>query len=255
MREFNNPLDPDSKNYISPSVEIISPQEGELINSTSLTVTWVGNKPEANEYRFRLVGYSEWSDWTNVTSVTFTYLDDGEYVFEIEVRYRGQNDIRKFVRSFKVDAVKGPTLKFYRLRNVVDSLGKDFTIQVWIEEVESFKRGSFKVYFNKSEILLMGVTKGDFVKGRGFEQVIAPDFNLQGAIDEANERGYVEIDTEIFATNSDLSSLSGSGDIVKLKFKVRALRSYLELRDIVLFGENGVKIDANPTPNAIVEVR
>lgn len=254
-RQFDNPLDPESKAYVPPSVEIISPNEGELISSTSVTITWNGNRPDANEYRFRLLEYSDWSDWSAITSATFSYLDDVEYKFEIEVRYKGQNDVRKFARIFKVDAVKGPTLKFYKLRNVVSSLNQDFTIQVWIEEVNKFKSGSFKVYFNKNELTFLGVEKGDFIKNSGFEQMIVPDFSLQKTIDEANNNGYVEITTEVLGTNPNLGSLSGSGDIIKLKFNVKANRSYLELRDIELIDEGGNKLVVNPTPSAIVEVK
>ncbi|CUT04145.1 hypothetical protein [Candidatus Chrysopegis kryptomonas] len=255
MKQFDNPLDPESAAYIPPSVEITSPGENEIVNSTSVTVSWIGNKPEANEYRYRLVGYSDWSQWTTLTSATFNYLDDVEYTFEIEVRYKGQNDVRRFSRKFKVDGVKGPTLKFYKLRNVLTSSGQEFTIDVWIEEVNRFKSGSFKVYFNPNEALLVSVSKGDYVRNSGFEQIITPDFSLQKTIDEANTKGYVEITTGILATSQGFVSLSGSGDIVKLKFVARAWSGRFQLRDIDLRDENGNKINVNPTPEAIYEVR
>lgn len=255
VRQFDNPLDPESKFYSPPSVEITNPQEGEVINSTSVTINWNGNRPDANEFRFRLVNYSDWSNWTNITGATFDYLDDVEYTFEIEVRYKGQSEIRKSTRKFKVDGVRGPTLKFYKLRNVASSTGQEITVQVWVEDVNKFKSGSFKVYFDKSALVFTGLEKGDFVRQSGLEQIILPDFNLQKTIDEANNKGYVEVTTGVLATGSALTSLSGSGDIVKLKFRVNAVRSYLELRDIELLDENGNKINVNPTPSAIVEVR
>ena len=144
-REFNNPLDPESLAYTPPSVEIVKPFENETISSTAVTIMWVGNKPEANEYRFRLVDYSDWSEWTTATSASFDYLDDAEYTFEIEVRYKGHTDVRKFSRKFKVDAINGPTLKFYKLKNIVN-LGGEFYVSVWVEEVINFK--SVQVLFS-----------------------------------------------------------------------------------------------------------
>ncbi len=255
MRQFDNPLDPEGSAYTPPSVEIISPNENQIVNSTSVTISWVGNKPEANEYRYRLVGYSDWSQWTTLTSATFDYLDDVEYTFEIEVRYRGQSDVRKFSRRFKVDGIKGPTLKFYKLKNVLTFSNQEFTIDVWIEEVSRFKSGGFKVYFNPSEALLVSISKGDYVRNSGFEQIITPDFSLQKTIDDANNKGYVEITTGILAKSQVSVSLSGSGDIVKLKFVAKALRGRFELRDIDLRDEDGNKINVNPTSGAIYEVR
>ncbi len=256
MKQFDNPLDPEGTAYTPPSVEITSPGENEIVNSTSVTVSWVGNRPEANEYRYRLIGYSDWSQWTTSTGVTFDYLDDVEYTFEIEVRYKGQNDVRRFSRKFKVDGIKGPTLKFYRLRNVLSSTNREFTLEVWIEEVNRFKSGSFKVYFNPNDVLLVSVSKGDYVVNSGFEQIIVPDFSLQKTIDDANKEGYVEITTGILAQTGQSSvSLSGSGDIVKLKFVAKALSGRFELRDIDLRDEDGNKINVTPTSDAIFEVR
>lgn len=255
VRQLDNPLDPESKFYVPPSVEIVNPQEGEIINSTSVTINWSGNRPDANEFRYRLLNYSDWSNWTTSTGATFDYLDDMEHTFEIEVKYRGQGEIRSFSRKFKIDGVRGPTLKFYKLRNVVSSAGQEITVQVWVEEVNKFKSGSFKVYFDKNAVTFTGIEKGDFIRQKGLEQIILPDFSLQRTIDDANNKGYVEVFTGVLATGSGATSLSGSGDLVKLKFRVNAIRSYVELRDIELVDEDGNRINVNPTPTAIIEIK
>ncbi|CUS76321.1 cohesin domain-containing protein [Candidatus Kryptobacter tengchongensis] len=254
-REFHNPLDPESPAYIPPSVEIVSPVENETINSTSVTILWFGNRPDVNEYRYRLIDYSDWSEWTNATSATFDYLDDVEYTFEIEVRYRGSTDVRRFSRKFKVDAVKGPTLKFYKLRNIV-KLGNEFYISVWIEDINKFKSAGFKVDFNKDVLSFLSLQEGEFVLRSGLGQVIVPDFSLQRFIDEVNSKGEIEVTTGVFGNTSVGSSLSGSGEIIKFKFKAKEIgEGYFELKDVNVLDEDGNSVMILQTPKAYVKVR
>ncbi len=255
--EFKNPLDPESEAYEPPSVMITSgPAENEQINSTEVTFTWSGNKPGLNEFRYRLYGYSdEWSSWGTSTSARFDYLDDASYRFEIETRYRGGNDIRSVSRNFRVDAVKGPTLKLYKLKNLVQQ-GSEFTVQVWIEDISKFKTGSFRVEFDKSKISLVSVRNGDFVSSSGLGQIIVPDFSLTDIINQANTKGSFEVTTGVLALNSAVLSLSGSGEIIKLSFKASSKGiGYIRLKDIDLRDESGNKINVLETPGAYVEVK
>ena len=255
-REFNNPLDPESSTYTPPSVEIVSPAENETVSSPTVTISWRGNRPDVNEYRFRLVGYSDWSEWTSAMSTTFDYLDDVEYVFEIEVRYRGRADVRKFSRKFRVDAVKGPTLKFYRLRNIVN-LGSELYISVWIEDVNRFKSAGFKVKFRKDVLDFLSLQRGDFVSSSGLEQMIVPDFSLQRVIDEVNSKGEIEITTGVLGrTSTGPFSLNGSGEIVGLRFRAKNMgEGYFELKNVSVLDEDGNFLAISPTPIAYVKVK
>jgi len=254
-REFNNPLDPESLAYTPPSVEIVKPFENETISSTAVTIMWVGNKPEANEYRFRLVDYSDWSEWTTATSASFDYLDDAEYTFEIEVRYKGHTDVRKFSRKFKVDAINGPTLKFYKLKNIVN-LGGEFYVSVWVEEVINFKSVQFEVKFDKDKLSLLSVQKGNYVVSRGLDQIVVPDFSLQKVLDEVNNSGKIGISTGVLATSgAGPVSLNGSGEIIKLKFRAKGGgHSYLKFENITMLNSNGDVILINPPDMAYVKV-
>jgi hypothetical protein len=237
VRNLDNPVDPESSAYEPPSVTILQPGEGDTMKTTAVLVLWEGNNPRANEFRYRLVDYSDWTDWVTYNSALFDYLDDVNYRFEIEVRYKSQSDIKKFIRNFSVDAIKGPTLKFYRLRNVV-SIDSEFTVGVWVEDVSRLKRVKFKIDFDNVRISLLSVDRGRYVSEKGFDQSV--EFNASTN----------EVSTEFSG------GISGSGEVIKLKFKGKDKGiSYLEIKEIELRDENGELINPTQTERALVEIK
>ncbi len=237
VRNLDNPVDPESEAYEPPSVTILQPGEGDTLTTNSVLILWEGNNPRANEFRFRLLDYSDWTDWTTYNSAFFDYLDDVGYRFEIEVRYKSQNDIRKFVRNFSVDAIKGPTLKFYKLKNVI-GIDSQFTVGVWVEDVSGLKRAKFKIDFDSVKVSLLSVDRGGYASEKGIDQSFA--FNPSTK----------EIITEFSG------GISGSGEIIKLKFKGKDRGvSYLDLKEIELTGENGELVNPKPTERALIEIK
>ena len=236
VRNLDNPVDPESSAYEPPSVTILQPEEGDTLTTNAVLVLWEGNNPRANEFRYRLIDYSNWTEWVTYNSVLFDYLDDVSYRFEIEVRYKSQSDIKKFVRNFSVDAIKGPTLKFYKLRNVV-GIDSQFTVGVWVEDVSQLKRSKFKIDFDSVKLSLLSVDRGAYPSERGVEQTIA--FNPSTR----------EINTEFSG------GISGSGEIIKLKFRGRDKGvSYLEMNGIEITDENGEIINPQ-AERALVEIK
>ncbi len=224
VKEFENPLDPESPNYKPPSVQILEgPSEGGIVSNNTVTFRWAGNVPKGNEFRYRLVGYlgadfimyRDWTSWSTETSVTFDNLDDLLYKFELETRYIGQENVFKTSRRFRVEWITGPTVKFFKLKSEA-TVGSEFFVGLWIEEIGNFKSGSFKISFDKNIVEFKGVERGKFPQDNRLEQVIVPDFSLQKTLDEANNNGEINV-----ATGVMLSSLSSSTDPPYLKRKRR----------------------------------
>jgi len=164
-------------------------------------------------------------------------------------------DVRKFSRKFKVDAINGPTLKFYKLKNIVN-LGGEFYVSVWVEEVINFKSVQFEVKFDKDKLSLLSVQKGNYVVSRGLDQIVVPDFSLQKVLDEVNNSGKIGISTGVLATSgAGPVSLNGSGEIIKLKFRAKGGGdSYLKFENITMLNSNGDVILINPPDMAYVKV-
>jgi hypothetical protein len=266
-KEFSNPFDPTSPNYEPPSVKFISaPAENETISSSTVTFTWEGNS-DINLFRYSLVGYKGndsiiyqyWTNWSKSKSVTFDNLDDLTYVFRLQTKYEDRPEIAEIKRSFKVDGIKGPTLKFFKLKNDVLT-GNEFNIEVWLEDVQGFKSGSFKVKFDNSALRFVTLQKGRFPQDNRLDQVVVPDFGVQKVIDEANNKGEVEVTTGVMLSSSSLPTdppyLNGSGDIVVLRFRTLKTGQYsLHFGDVNILDYNGNQITLQQTKKAIVNVK
>ncbi len=267
-KELSNPFDPESPNYESPSVRFVSgPGQNETITTSTVSFSWQGNS-DINIFRYKLVGYKgndsiiyqDWTNWSKSKSVTFDYLDDLTYVFKLQTRYEDRPEIAEISSSFKVDWIKGPTLKFFKLKNDVLT-GSEFNIEVWLEDVQGFKSGNFKVRFDRNALKFVGVQRGKFPQENRLDQVIVPDFGVQKVVDEVNSKGEVEITTGVMLSSSSSPSdppyLNGSGDIVVLKFRALNITGQhsLEFGDVNILDYNGAQISIQQTKRAIVNVK
>ena len=134
--EFDNPIIPDDPTYEPPQTTIISgPAEGAVVDTHSVTFIWAGNQVDM-EFTYCLDG-GDWSAWSVDTSVTYTYQDEGDYLFEVMGRYlSGIEEETAVSRYYTIDDIHGPALWLQPRYQEVDQ-GGTFAIEVMLEEVEN----------------------------------------------------------------------------------------------------------------------
>ena len=132
--EFDNPIIPDDPNYEPPQTTIVAgPTEGAIIDSHAVTFTWQGNQ-DSMAFTYKL-NENSWSDWATDTAATFQYLDEGDYLFEVQGQYAsGVIEDTAASRSFTIDDIHGPALWLMpRYQEVVSS--GTFSVEVMLEDV------------------------------------------------------------------------------------------------------------------------
>lgn len=207
--DFNNPIDPGYPDFVELSVEITSgPDEGATLLNHTVSFTWASDTL-MQEYRYQLTG-RELSPWTDATSATFTFLDEGDYRFDLTGR-RDSGDQASDTARFVIDAVAGPALRFFPRQISVGSSGQ-FEIEVYAEEVDSLK--GFKLVIDYNPTILNWVdaqldTAG--LLGRSGGQIIR--FR---DIDSFN--GTITFDAVLVGGAS--RSVSGTGPLARLIFRV-----------------------------------
>lgn len=132
--EFDNPIIPDDPNYEPPQTTITSgPAEGAVVDNHTVTFAWTGNQ-ESMTFAYRL-NDGLWSTWSADTTVTYTYQDEGDYLFVVKGRYAsGVEEDTAASRSYTIDDIHGPALRLSPRYQEVAS-GNIFTVEVMLEEV------------------------------------------------------------------------------------------------------------------------
>ena len=132
--EWNNPTDPDLPTFVEPETIIDNgPLNDAVVNDHTVTFQFSGNE-NVVEYSWLLNG-SDWSDWNTVNSITFDYLDEGDYEFQVKGRYNDiEEDGSPALRVFTIDAVQGPALRFLP-RKVIIASDEIFSVDIIAEEV------------------------------------------------------------------------------------------------------------------------
>ena len=221
--EQDNPLDPGNPEFDPPTVTFISgPDDGETITTSDVTFVWDGNDL-ITEYRTKYNNDS-WAEWSNQTSVTFQYLDEGSYSFSIQGRYSTGDTSAVIANNFYVDAVQGPALMFYP-RARFSNVGWNVTFQILAEEVTSLTAAQFNVTFDPDKLEIISVIQGSLLQLSG-ESIFNVEFD--------NETGSLSVITA--ALGGDLPSADGTGALLELVLAIKATgTSILEFDGTELF--------------------
>ena len=245
----DNPLDPDNPSFIPPLTTIISgPSEGETLDTADMTFIWRGNRDDS-EFSFRL-GASEWSVWSDDTTVAYTYLDELEYLFEVKSRYlSGIEEEQPQSINFSVDAVEGPSFVIFNRYNVVGA-GESFTVNILAEEVKDLFAAQIIIDYDPLRLEVISVValdaETDFLRQNNAEVIMFSEFD--------NQTGQLNIDLGIW--NGDPAGVSGTGAMIEIHFI--ALNSGSTLlrfnRESQMRSPDNIQIIINDYPDGLVEI-
>lgn len=245
----DNPLDPGNPTFIPPLTSIISgPTEDETIDTANVTFKWRGNRDDS-EYSYRL-GELEWSDWSDDSTVLYTYLDELEYIFEVKSRYLSSiEEEQPQSVNFRIDAVQGPSFVIFNRHNVVEA-GETFTVDILAEEVSDFFAAKIIIDYDPLRLEVISVialdAETDFLRQNNAEVIMFSEFD--------NRTGRISIDLGIW--NGDPAGVSGTGAIIQIHFKALDSGSTL-LRfnqDSQMRSPDNIPIIINEFPVGLVEI-
>ena len=204
----DNPFDPGNPDYVDPEAEIISgPAEGEIVESTSVTLVWEGNE-SATEYRYKFDS-PNWSDWNAATSHTFDYLDEGNHSFEIQAKsVNGDEQPGSTLLDFEVDAVSGPAAIINPYRQFGNP-GDTLTYQIIAEEVTNLFAIECAVSINEDYLELSEVINGEVLTQWGGEALLIQEMTLSS------------LSLSMVAVEGTGSPFSGTTSIATLEIIIR----------------------------------
>lgn len=243
----DNPFDPGNPDYVGPEAEIISgPTEGEIVDSTSVTLVWQGNE-SATGYRYRFDGM-DWSEWDETISQTFDYLDEGNHYFEIQARsINGDLQANSTGLGFGVDAVAGASVVIYPyLQN--GSPGDTLIYAIMAEEVSDLFAVECQIGFNSDYLELIEVADGEILDEWGGEIL-----SIQDATNST-------VSTSLVAVEGSSISFTGTTSIITLYFRIKPLAASeagieaIEITDITYLNPILVDIVVNSSRIGVLNV-
>ncbi|MCH7573902.1 MAG: hypothetical protein IIA59_02140 [Candidatus Marinimicrobia bacterium] len=246
--EFDNPIIPDDPNYVPPLTTIVSgPAEGEVVDAHTVTFIWSGNQPGMS-FLYRLTG-SAWSDWTADTTVTFIYLDEGDYTFEVIGRYAsGIEEDPPTIRNYTIDDIHGPALWLApRFQSVIQ--GGSVTVEVMLEEVTNVLAVKAALAFNPAQLQVTSIEvyedSRSLLKSNGGTVIPFSSYD--------NSAGTITI--EVATATGSPAGVSGTGAIAKVTLTVTQSGQLVFGAASSLRDASNVTITILETAAAVVEVR
>ena len=245
--EFDNPVDPDNPDFEIPETTILSgPQEGEIVDTSSVTFSWEGNE-QAVEYAFQL-NEGGWSLWTKEPSITLNYLDEGDHYFQVKSRYISEDEDETPAEiNFTVDAVHGPALRVFPLLTTT-SVSQPTIIEIYMEEVENIMASEFSVSYNPLLVTVESVSKGELLSNYNGESVLI--YETQTVDSEAS------IIFDIGVATRGNAGLIGSGSIISIEFMPVSIGDFdVEILTESTFRDNNnLEIIVNQSKNGRFEI-
>jgi len=250
-----------------PFLEIIDgPQENEVVPQDKVVFAWRGNG-SGYTYKYRLLSldsdnfptiYQDWTTYSSsTTDVTYSNLDEGKFRFEVQAK-SGSVEPAPIKREFIIDAIKGPSLMFFKTKTTL-SVGTADSIDVWMEDVTGLAGFSIVIAFDKTKLNLVSASSGAYVIQKRFQQITVPDLSdTTYVLKSVNTTGKIEIASAFLTDLGSYpnKSISGSGKILNLVFKGLAKgTTALEITSIDLRDENGNVINSNAPKSGVVEIK
>ena len=202
----DNPLDEEGGDYIAPIIGLLDIVDGDILYSESIEFTWEGNEL-VTEYRYKYDSF-DWTEWSESTSATLSYLDEGDHQLAVQSRYLNGDTSYIASVSFVVDAVAGPALMFYPRRHFAQA-GETVTFQILAEEVTDLMMSEIHLEYDPAMLEIMSVSQGSFFQN-GQNSIFLYEVNT--------EVGAVQINTTLL--DGDNPAVSGTGDLAEIQVKL-----------------------------------
>jgi hypothetical protein len=242
----DNPFDPGNPDYVFPEAEIISgPTEGEIIESTSVTLVWQGNE-SATEYRYKFDSVT-WSDWDETTSQTFDYLDEGMHNLELQAQsINGDEQTIPTLLEFEVDAVAGPSALVYPYEQA-GSPGDTLIYQIVAEDVTDLFAVECLIVLD-DQLEIIETADGDLLSEWGGNPLVIMDL----------QPGHLNL--SIASVEGTNTAFTGSSTIVSLVVRIKpdasvnAFLNALTISDVIYLQPNLERIASIEVRAGIVNV-
>jgi hypothetical protein len=202
----DNPLDEEGGDYIAPIIGLLDIVDGDILYSESIEFTWEGNEL-VTEYRYKYDSF-DWTEWSESTSATLSYLDEGDHELAVQARYVNGDTSDVASVSFIVDAVAGPALMFYPRRHFAQA-GETVTFQIMAEEVTNLMMSEIHLEYDPAMLEIMSISQGSFFQN-GQNSIFLYEINT--------EAGAVQINTTLL--DGDSPAVSGTGDLAEIQVKL-----------------------------------
>ena len=219
-----------------------------FLDKSTISLSWEGNEFASDfSYRLEPLDYAKivgidtaWSEWSIDTSVTLTYLDEGNYIFYVKSRFNIETEQAAPVSiSFTVDAISGPALRMYPLYQAVSS-GSSCDIYLYVEDVENLVGMELDISYNTAVISGIEIAKGDLLAN-------ASAFFSDPEYDD----GVIRI---IAASPENFAVLNGDGAVAKLSFTVTGSDTLSFLQSSVFKDSDNYSIEILERVEGIVKI-
>ncbi len=205
----DNPIDPDNPEYVPPLATItVGPVSGSIIDTDEVMFCWCGNTEDCL-FSYKL-NNNPWSPWDADTTVSFNYLDELDYLFQLKASYpTGSEQAVPETVTFTVDAIEGPALWLYH-KKVKTTVNDTFSVYVVVEEVNDLAMAAVNLNFNPEYLQIQSyeILENDSVLAG--KQVIQVD-------NHDNDIGKMTV--YLALVSSENASVSGTGSIIRIVFR------------------------------------
>ncbi len=150
-KSFENPIDPNNDDYEKPKIVYLSLLDSTSLQTDTVTISWQANYPGLCEYAYRFQATEAWSAWVMDTSL-LDRVADGNYTFQLSIRYKGQTDTTMVAAHFNVTTLTESAVYLYPLRRTVTTTSPSTSFSICCNKLDTC---------NAMEIVVRGVTIND----------------------------------------------------------------------------------------------
>ncbi|MFC1718642.1 cohesin domain-containing protein [Candidatus Poribacteria bacterium] len=158
--------------------------EHSLVTNIYLDIQWRGSQ-YVDEFSYRceeIPDLSDWSQWSNETSVKLEYLDQGDYTFEVKGRYAEDNeDESPATLMFTVD-FDGPGVLLKPLKKKL-ILGEKFALEIMADDVTDLMVAHLLLHYDPAQLEAQSVIPGAVFEGSKTPLFFSTIDASQGIID------------------------------------------------------------------------